>query len=146
MATVTALKFPTVEGAIEALQVIEGLQQEHLIKVHDAAVVSWPAGKQSPRTRHLASLGGADALSGMFWGMLLGCVFLTPLFGLAIGAAVGAMNASFRDYGISEDFIQRVRTRVTEGTSAIFLMTSEAVLDRVAEAMKGIPFEIIATN
>jgi uncharacterized membrane protein len=35
---------------------------------------------------------------------------------------------------------------VTEGTSALFLMTSDAVLDRVAEAMKDIQFEIIATN
>ena len=38
------------------------------------------------------------------------------------------------------------RSEVTEGTSALFLMTSDAVLDRVAEAMKDIQFEIIATN
>jgi hypothetical protein len=38
------------------------------------------------------------------------------------------------------------RGAVTEGTSALFLMTSEAVLDRVADAMKGTKFEIMATN
>ena len=35
---------------------------------------------------------------------------------------------------------------MTEGTSAIFLMTSDAVLDRVADAMKSAQFEVIATN
>lgn len=39
-----------------------------------------------------------------------------------------------------------MRGAVTEGTSALFLMTSEAVLDRVADAMKGTKFEIMATN
>jgi uncharacterized membrane protein len=35
---------------------------------------------------------------------------------------------------------------VTVGTSALFLMTSEAVLDKVAAALKSKEFEIIATN
>jgi uncharacterized membrane protein len=85
-------------------------------------------------------------MGGMFWGMLLGLIFLTPLFGMAIGAAFGALGGAFRDYGIDDDFIKRVRSAVTEGTSALFLMTSDAVLDRVSERMKNIKFEIIATN
>ena len=48
--------------------------------------------------------------------------------------------------GIDEDFIKSVRSKVTEGTSALFLMTSDAVEDRVVEAMKQSKFEIIATN
>jgi uncharacterized membrane protein len=48
--------------------------------------------------------------------------------------------------GIDEDFIKSVRSKVTEGTSALFLMTSDAVEDRVVEAMKKSKFEIIATN
>jgi uncharacterized membrane protein len=35
---------------------------------------------------------------------------------------------------------------VTEGTSALFLMTSGAVLDKVVEAMKELDFEVIASN
>jgi hypothetical protein len=45
----------------------------------------------------------------MFWGMLFGLIFLTPLFGLAVGAAIGALGGAFRDYGIDDDFIKRVR-------------------------------------
>ena len=146
MATVTVLKFPTAEGADNALHLVQDLQKSHLIKLHDAAIVSWPKGKKSPRTRQLADLAGAGALSGMFWGMLFGSIFFVPLFGMAVGAAFGALGGAFRDYGIDDDFIKRVRSQVTEGTSALFLMTSEAVLDRVVEVMSHVKFEIIATN
>ncbi len=49
-------------------------------------------------------------------------------------------------WGSNEDFIKSIRSKVTEGTSALFLMTSDAVEDRVIEAMKKSKFEIIATN
>jgi uncharacterized membrane protein len=146
MATVTVLKFATASGAEEALTKIRILQSDHLIKLHDAAIVSWPLGKQSPKTRQLVDLVAAGAMGGMFWGMLFGLIFLTPLFGVAIGAVVGALGGAFRDYGIDDDFIKRVRGAVTEGTSALFLMTSDAVLDRIAGPMKTTPFELIATN
>jgi uncharacterized membrane protein len=146
MATVTVLKFPTAEGANEALGRVQNLQKQQLIKLHDAAIVSWPVGKKSPKTRQLVDLVSAGALSGMFWGMLFGLIFFAPLFGMAVGAAFGALGGAFRDYGIDDDFIKRVRTQVTEGTSALFLMTSEAVMDRVVDEMKNVKFEIIATN
>jgi uncharacterized membrane protein len=146
MATVTVLKFPTAEGANNALGRVQDLQKQHLIKLHDAAIVSWPAGKKSPKTKQLVNLTGIGAMGGMFWGMLLGLIFAAPLFGMAVGAAFGALGGAFRDYGIDDDFIKRVRSQVTEGTSALFLMTSEAVLDRVVDAMKDVKFEIIATN
>jgi uncharacterized membrane protein len=146
MATVTVLKFPTAEGANNALGRVQDLQKQHLIKVHDAAIVSWPEGKKSPKTSQAVNLVATGALGGMFWGMLFGFIFFVPLFGMAVGAAFGALGGSFRDYGINDDFIKRVRSQVTEGTSALFLMTSEAVMDRVVDAMKDVKFEIIATN
>jgi uncharacterized membrane protein len=146
MATVTVLKFATPQGARDVLSRVQDLQKQHLIKLHDAAIVSWPAGKKCPKTQQLVDLVGIGAASGMFWGMLLGFIFATPLFGIAVGAAFGALGGAFRDYGIDDEFIQRVRTQVTEGTSALFLMTSEAVVDRVAEAVKDVKFDFIATN
>ena len=146
MATVTVLKFPTAEGANVALSRVQELQKQHLIKLHDAAIVSWPTGAKHPKTRQIVDLVRIGALSGMFWGMLLGFIFAAPIFGMAVGAAWGALGGAFRDYGIDDDFIKRVRSQVTEGTSALFLMTSEAVLDRVVDGMKDLKFEIIATN
>ena len=86
------------------------------------------------------------ALSGAFWGLLFGVLFFIPLVGLAAGAALGAIVGSMKHVGIDEDFIKSIRSKVTEGTSALFLMTSDAVEDRVVEAMKQSKFEIIATN
>jgi uncharacterized membrane protein len=76
--------------------------------------------------------------------MLFGLIFFTPLFGMAVG--FGSLGGLSRDFGIDDDFMKRVRSQVTEGTSALFLMTSGAVMDRVADAMKSTKFEIIATN
>jgi uncharacterized membrane protein len=146
MATVTVLKFNTPEGAEKGLGVVQSLQKQHLITLHDAAIVTWPVGKKKPKTRQLADLPSAGALSGMFWGSLFGVIFAVPLFGMAMGAAFGALGGAMRDYGIDDDFIGWIRKEVTEGTSALFLMTSDAVQDRVIEQVKDLKFEIIATN
>ncbi len=103
-------------------------------------------GKKKPKTKHLSDLTGAGALSGAFWGLLFGLIFFIPIFGMVVGAAMGALAGSMAHVGISEDFMKSVRGKVTEGTSALFLLTSDAVEDRVADAMRGFRFEIIATN
>jgi uncharacterized membrane protein len=146
MATISVLKFPTADGADRALGLVQDLQKSHLINLHDAVIVSWPEGKKSPRTRQPTNLVAAGALGGMFWGMLFGLIFMMPLFSAAVGAAFGALGGVFREYGIDDDFIKRVRSQVTEGTSALFLMTSDAIMDRVVEVMSHVQFEIIATN
>jgi len=146
MATISVLKFSTADGAEQALGTVQSLSKQHLINLHDAAIVTWPEGKKKPKTRQLADLAGMGALDGAFWGMLFGLIFFVPFFGMALGAAMGALAGKFSDYGIDDDFIKSVQNQVTEGTSALFLMTSEAVVDKVADAMKGLDFEIAATN
>ena len=146
MATLTVLKFETAIGAENALEVIEDLSNKQLINLQDAAIVTWLVGKKKPKTKHLTDLTGAGAMSGAFWGMLFGLIFFIPLFGLVAGAAIGALAGSMTHMGINEDFIKSIRSKVTEGTSALFLMTSDAVEDRVIDAAKGLKFELIASN
>jgi uncharacterized membrane protein len=146
MATLTVLKFENADGAEKALRVIQDLSKQELIKLHDAAIVTWPEGKKKPETKQLTDLTGVGALSGAFWGLLFGLIFFIPIFGLVTGAALGALSGSLADVGIKDDFIRSVRSKVTEGSSALFLMTSDAVKDRVFDAMKQFKFEIIASN
>jgi uncharacterized membrane protein len=146
MATLTAWKFATPYGADDALATLEKLQSEELIQVQDAAVVSWEPGRSKPKTRELHSPKRAGALGGGFWGLLFGLIFFVPILGLAIGAATGALFGSLADVGISDDFIDRVRERVTPGTSALFLLSSGAVMDRVAAEFKDSDAELISTN
>lgn len=147
MATLTVLKFDSSDGAEKGLGLLENLQKQALIKLHDAAWVTWESGKRKPRTHQLHQLATIGALDGAFWGMLFGMLFFVPVVGLAIGTAMGALSGHFADYGIDDRFIKDVRSKVTEGTSALFILTSDAVPDRVIEAAKSLPkFEIISTN
>lgn len=146
MATLTAIHFPTADGANRALATLDQLQKERLIKVHDAAVVTWPEDKDKPKTHHANSLVGAGALGGMFWGMLFGLIFFVPILGAAVGAGLGALAGSMSRVGIDDAFINRVKSKVTPGTSALFTLVSDAVVDRVVDAFKGTQAELISTN
>jgi uncharacterized membrane protein len=146
MATLTAIKFPTADGADRALTTLEELQKQRLVVLHDAAVVTWPPDRPRPKTRQIHNLVGAGALGGMFWGMLFGLIFFVPLLGAAVGAGIGAMTGALTDVGIDDKFINAVKDRVTPGTSALFALTSEAVVERVAEAFRGTQGEVISTN
>jgi uncharacterized membrane protein len=146
MTTLSVLKFSTADGAQQTESTLLSLQKQQLITIHDAAIVTWPQGAKQPKTQQLHSMAGAGALQGAFWGMLFGLIFFVPFFGLAVGAAMGALSGKFTDYGIDDNFIQQTRAKVTEGTSALFLLTSGAVVDKVVEAMKGQTFEILSTN
>ena len=146
MATLSVLKFPTADGAQQMEGTLLELHKQHLIEVQDAAIVTWPQGKRQPKTEQLHNMAGAGALQGAFWGMLFGLIFFIPFFGLAVGAAMGALMGKFNDYGIDDTFIKQTREKVTEGTSALFLLTSGAVEDKVVAALKGQTFEILSTN
>jgi uncharacterized membrane protein len=123
MATITVLKFSSPDGAANALRVLQDLEKERLIRLIDAAMVSWPIGKKSPATKQL----------------------VTPLLAMTLRAAFGGLG-TIGGYGLDAAFLDQVRRGVQEGTSALFLMTADAVLDRVASAMKELQFEIFATN
>jgi uncharacterized membrane protein len=125
---------------------LSDLAKQQLITVQDAAVVSWPRDRKRPKTRQLNNLAGRGALGGAFWGMLFGLIFLVPILGAAIGAASGALAGSLSDAGIDDRFIDQVRERVTPGTSALFVMSSDAVLDKVRDAFSDTNPELIFTN
>jgi uncharacterized membrane protein len=146
MATLTAWRFQTPEGADIALRTLQRLEAQQLIEVQDAAVVTWPPGSRKPRTRDIHSTTRSGAMGGGLWGLLFGLIFFVPILGMAIGAASGALMGSLADVGISDKFIKDVRDRVTPGTSALFVLTSNAVFDRVRAELGTMDAELISTN
>ncbi|SDN72848.1 DUF1269 domain-containing protein [Allokutzneria albata] len=148
MATLTIWRFSTADGAVRAADTLAELAKQQLITVHDAAVVSWEEDRRKPKTRQLHNLAGRGALGGAFWGMLFGLLFFVPLLGAAIGAAAGALGGAMSDVGIDDKLIQRIRDQITPGTSALFVLSSEAVLDKVSDAFaeKHERPELIFTN
>jgi uncharacterized membrane protein len=67
------------------------MQREYLIELGDAVIaVKRPNGHVKLNQHFNPSATGA--LSGTFWGALIGMIFLMPLAGAAIGAASGALG------------------------------------------------------
>lgn len=145
MSTLSIWKFDTPDGAEAALRTLERLQAQRLVVVDDASVVSWPEGKKRPKTYQAGGVAGTAALSGAFWGLLFGLLFLLPIAGMAIGAAAGAAMGLSR-LGLSDEFLQQVRDNITPGTSGLFLLTRDAVTDRIAEAFEGTHADLLVTN
>jgi uncharacterized membrane protein len=146
MATMSVWKFPSADGAEGAEDTLRELQKEGLINIHDAAIVSYPEGAKKPKTKQLHNLAGAGALGGAFWGMLFGLIFFIPLLGAAIGAGIGALAGGMTDVGIDDDFINRVRAEIKPGTSALFVLSSDAVIDKVRERFANTPMTLVETN
>ncbi|MFC9246133.1 DUF1269 domain-containing protein [Streptomyces sp. NPDC057136] len=146
MSTLTVWKFQSADAAENVETTLKSLQKEGLIKILDAAVVSWPTDRPKPRTKQLHNLVGAGALSGTFWGMLFGLIFLMPLLGAAIGAAAGALGGKLADIGIDDEFIAEVKQQVTPGTSALFLLTRDEVPDRISDSLPGGGAELLHSN
>ncbi|GAB2678462.1 DUF1269 domain-containing protein [Nocardia goodfellowii] len=144
--TLTVWKFASATGADTAVATLEDLQRRELITVQDAAVVTWPEGAKRPKTRQLHSLAGVGALGGAFWGMLFGLLLFVPLLGAAVGAGVGAMSGALVHIGIDDDFIKKVRATLAPGTSALFALTSDAILDRIHDEFRGQSAELVSTN
>jgi uncharacterized membrane protein len=148
MATLTAWLFDTPDGAGQAESLLLSMQEQKILVVQDAATVSWPEGAKKPKTRELTSTGWAGASMGGLWGLLFGLLFFVPLLGVAIGAGIGALMGHFADYGIDKDFIDAVKDKVVPGTSALFLMSSNANTEKVAEEVQksGLKAELIQSN
>jgi len=147
MATLTVWKFDTPTGAEEASLTLQELARENVVVLHDAATVTWEKGQSKPRTRQLSSTTVSGALGGSFWGLLFGMIFFVPLLGAALGAAAGALAGSLGEAGIDDSFINKIRDQVTPGTSALFVLTTDAVVDKIHEAFADhAPAELLFTN
>jgi len=148
MSTLSVWRFPIPDGAEVMLNSLEVLEKQQLIAVLDGAVVTWELGAKRPKTRQLHGRSGAGALGGAFWGMLFGLLFFIPFLGLAVGAAAGAMSGAFTDAGIDDRFVDEVRREVKPGTSALFLLSVDAVMDQVKPAIEELNLhpQLISTN
>jgi uncharacterized membrane protein len=78
----------------------------------------------------------AGAVSGGFWGMLIGLLFLNPLLGMAVGAGAGALSGKFRDIGLDDKMMKAIGDSLKPGTSALFVLIKKATADKVLEGLK----------
>ena len=146
MTAFTVWKFETPEGAEHASALLDSAADEGLIKMLDHAVVSWPVGAKRPETDHQHDSVRHGGAWGALWGLLFGAMFLVPVLGAAAGAAIGGLSKATRGVGITKEQLETIRAEITEGTSALFLVTEQGDLDRVGERFHGTHMKLVDTN
>ena len=121
------------------------MQKEYLVDLEDAAIaVKDDNGKVKLHQIH--NLTASGALSGGFWGALIGLIFLNPLLGMAAGAAAGAVGGALADIGVDDNFMKELATGFKNGSSALFVLVRKATPDKVLEELEGCGGKIIRTS
>jgi uncharacterized membrane protein len=146
MTAFTVWKFDGPDGAEHAASVLKDCERDGLVKILDHAVVSWPKDASHPTTKQSHEESWRGTGWGAFWGVLLGALFFVPVIGGIAGAAIGAIAKMTQDSGITKEQLQKIRTEVTPGTSALFMVTEQGDLDRVGERFHGLHSKLIDTN
>ncbi|QOR71191.1 DUF1269 domain-containing protein [Ruania alkalisoli] len=146
MTTFTAWKFATVEGGETAAQTLKQAWGEGLVKVEDYAVVEWPIGADHPKVKYEDRDNWRAAGWGALIGAVLGSLFFLPAVGAAAGAAINLLRKRAEGIGITSDQLDAIGKEVVPGTSALFVVTSDADRDRLAERFHGQQAELVASN
>jgi len=145
MSDLVVIAFPSEAKAEEVRQKILELQKEYLIELGDAAIaVKQPDG--SVKLNQLVNTTAMGAVSGTFWGTLIGLIFLNPLAGAAIGAASGAISGALTDVGVNDNFMKEVAQTLQSGNAALFLLIRKLTTDKVLEDLKGVGGTVLRTS
>jgi uncharacterized membrane protein len=145
MSTLVVIDYESEVRAEEVRLALLKMQREYLVDLADAVVVVRDE-KGKVKLRQMYNLTAAGALSGGFWGALIGLLFLNPLFGFAIGAAAGAISGALRDVGIDDNFMRELGQTLKPGTAALFVLIRQMTPDKVVEEIKMFGGTLIKTN
>ncbi len=145
MADLVEIAFPSEEKAERVRQKLLDMQKEYLIELGDAVIaVKQPGGHI--KLNQLFSPTASGAVSGTFWGALIGMIFLMPLAGAAIGAASGALGGALTDVGINDQFMKDAAQHLQSGNAALFLLIRKMTADKVLAALQGEGGMVIRTS
>jgi uncharacterized membrane protein len=72
---------------------------------------------------------------------LIGLIFFVPLFGMAIGAAGGALS----DTGVDDDFMKRLGEELAPGKAALIVLVRKMSADKVLPQIQ-VPGTVIQTS
>jgi len=121
------------------------MQKDYLIDLGDAVVaLKDQAGKV--KLHQAVNLTAAGAVSGGFWGSLIGLLFLNPLLGLAVGATAGAVSGALTDVGIDDKFMKDLAATLKPGSSALFVLVRKSTPDKVLEELSGTGGKILKSS
>ena len=145
MSTFVVIDYESEEKAEEVRLALLKMHKEYLVDVADAVVVVRDE-KGKVRLRQMYNLTAAGAMTGGFWGALIGLIFLNPLFGFALGAAAGAISGALRDVGIDDNFMKELGHTLKPGTAALCMLIRQMTPDKVIAEIQKFGGTLIKTN
>src|SRR4029077_3378027 len=126
MSDLVVIAFPTEAKAEEVRQKLLAMQKEYLIELGDAVIAVKDADGLA-----------VGAVSGTFWGALIGLIFLMPLAGAALGAASGAIGGALTDVGLDDKWMKETAAAIQPNTAALFVLVRKVTVDKVLEGLRG---------
>ena len=145
MSDLVVIAFPTEEKAEEVRQKLLTMQKEYLIELGDAVIAAKDA-QGRIKLNQLLNTTTTGAVSGAFWGTLIGLIFLMPLAGAALGAASGSLSGYLTDVGINDKWMKETATAIQPGTAALFVLVRKVTADKVLEGLKGEGGTVLKTS
>ena len=145
MSDLVVIAFPAEAKAEEVRQKLLGMQKEYLIELGDA-VVAVKDVQGRIKLNQLLNTTAVGAVSGAFWGSLIGLIFLMPLAGAAIGVASGTLGGYLSDIGIDDKWMKQTAAAIQPGTAALFVLVRKVTADKVLEGLKGEGGTIMKTS
>ena len=131
----------------DALDELANLQKMQLLELEDAALaVKDEKGKVKVKQTLENQVAGSSAVWGGFWGLLIGLIFLAPIFWGLMGALLGYIFGKGTDIGIDNKFIKQVGESLDPGGSALFMLVIKATPDKVLEQMQKFGGEVYQTS
>lgn len=129
MSDLIAVSFANSADAFAFRSELVQSQREYLISLDDAVVVTRDDGKV--KLHQAVNMTAMGAVSGAFWGSLIGLLFLNPLLGAAVGAGSGALGGVLTDVGIDDSTMKEFGETLPEGGAAVFLLVRKASVDKL---------------
>ena len=145
MSTLVVVSYEQEFQAEEVRLKLRKLQKDYLIDLEDAVVATKDA-KGKVKLHQAMNLTGAGALSGGFWGALIGLIFMMPLLGAAVGASAGTVSGALTDLGIDDKFMKDLAQQMQPGGSVLFVLAHGATPDKVMEELQGTGGKILKTS
>jgi uncharacterized membrane protein len=145
MSDLVAIVYPSEAKAEEVRQRLLRLQKEYLITVNDA-VIAVKTDSGNIKLNQLVNATALGAMSGSFWGLLIGVLFLNPIVGVAIGAASGALGGALTDFGIDDAFMKQLAASIQPGDAALFLLIKNMTADKVLREIQDAGGVVLKTS
>jgi uncharacterized membrane protein len=137
MSDLIVIAFPDAAAAERARDEVFGFSPDDLAPFSQLseAVVATRDEHGRIKLSHLVHLWPLKAGTGFLWGLLIGAIFLHPIFGLIGGGAAGLIAGALGDCGIDQEFIKAVKDVLRPGKAALLLRHEYAMPKEIKEGV-----------